>query len=390
MLTTIDRTVVEAPDFTTDSSDIELSIPLSSGETIQFIAEAEFFTPRHIATNRSDILGIPITELVDRTANNIPVVKMPIGAVVVTGSQYYATSVVRDMYQIVPIDTFFTELTNDLEIPIDESLQNQRDSAMRSVLALDDLNAALALGDIDAVNEANAAIDEELASSINAEEPDPAAILSLEEADELAALDLVGLTTSTGGTDGAADIIDPTPEIDPSDLIQKIPNVPGKIKGTDTINRAINLLNAGIQEVEETTQTGVDEEGKCKFMVVAKGKKGFLGVGKKSERKVSRKDTEDKLKKLNEEIAKQEATDAALPGYRKMKTAKSTAGFLLKGVGTFAVFAASVAVAGPFAIAGAAVLSSKSSKTIPMTKQEILILLNRSKSNLETILNKDC
>ena len=124
----------------------------------------------------------------------------------------------------------------------------------------------------------------------------------------------MGITDASGVTDGADDIIDPTPEVLYDDLIQKLPRVPGndKIEGIDTINKAIDLLNEGIQAVEESTKTGVDEDGKCKFITVAKKKKGFLGIGKKSERKVSRAETEKKLKLVKEDIAAQEASTTIL------------------------------------------------------------------------------
>jgi len=49
ILTVIDKTVVEAPDFVTGSSDLTLRIPLSDGEVVSFTAETQFFTPRYIA-----------------------------------------------------------------------------------------------------------------------------------------------------------------------------------------------------------------------------------------------------------------------------------------------------------------------------------------------------
>jgi len=38
ILTVIDKTVVEAPDFVTGSSDLTLRIPLSDGEVVSFTA----------------------------------------------------------------------------------------------------------------------------------------------------------------------------------------------------------------------------------------------------------------------------------------------------------------------------------------------------------------
>lgn len=47
-LTAINKTTVQATDFTTGSSDLVLRIPLTSGEVVQFTAETQFFTPRQI------------------------------------------------------------------------------------------------------------------------------------------------------------------------------------------------------------------------------------------------------------------------------------------------------------------------------------------------------
>jgi hypothetical protein len=402
ILNVIDKTIVEAKDFTTGSSDLVLQIPLTSGETIQFTAETQFFTPRLIATGRSDILGLPSESMVERTANNIPVVKMPIGAVDITTPQYYPNSVVRDMYQVVPIDNYFQELTDDLALPEDPTLQTlreQRDAALQAALALDDLNAAIDSGNPDAIAETNEAIntalDEGFASAINAQDPNPAEVLTAEEADELGALDFAGLTDDYGETDGAQDIINPLPEILEEDLIQTIPKVAGKVKGTEIINQAISLLNSGIQKVEDSTQQGVDQSGNCEYITVAKGKKGFLGVGKKSERKVKRKDIENKIKKIDEEIAKQNAITGPIPGYGKKK---QKVNIFSKAAGAIVKFASKAGpigsllgavIAAPL-IPGAAVESLLGKKTVGMNKNEILLSLESAKKKLQDILAKDC
>jgi hypothetical protein len=404
ILTVIDKTVVEAPDFVTGSSDLTLRIPLSDGEVVSFTAETQFFTPRYIATSRSDVLGLPSESMVERTANNVPVVKLPIGATDITTPQYYPNSVVRDMYQVVPIDNFFQEITDDLALPEDttlDSLRQQRDAALQAALSLDDLNAALDAGDQDAIDEANQAIDtalgEGFASALNAQDPEPEAILSPEEFDELSALDIVGLTDDYGQTDGAEDIIDPTPEVLEEDLIQRLPLVAGKAKGINTINQAITLLNSGIQSVEETVQaeSKYNEDGQCKEIVVARGKKGFLGIGKKSQRTVKRTDIEEKLKTIDEEISKQEASNGPIPGYGKKK---QRVGIFARAARAITQVASKAGVAGqllgsvlalPLA-PGRITESLLGRKTVGMTKNEILVSLRETKKKLEDILAKDC
>lgn len=410
ILNVIDKTIVEASDFTTGSSDLILRVPLSSGETVQFTAETQFFTPRVIATSRADVLALPSQSVVEYTANNIPVVKMPIGAKDITTPQFYALSTTSDVYVEIPIDNFFQELTDDLALPEDDptiqTLRDQRDASLQAALALDDLAAASDAGDIDAFNEANDAINDGLASSIVQAEPDPSAILTPEEADELGALDFVGLTDDYGITDGAADIIDPTPEVLEEDLIQKLPRLATnkKISGTETINQAIDLLNQGIQAVEDSTQTGRDEEGECKFITVAKKKKGFLGIGKKSERKVKRADIKEKLAKVNSELEKQKSTNSPIPGYYKKKAKTGIFNTALNAIASFANKAGFIGqllggvIAAPFLIASAAEsavigvgtgIGAIPKNTVPMNKREILTSLESAKKKLEDILAKE-
>lgn len=402
IISSIQKTIIEADQFTTGSSNLVVNIPLTTGQTISFTAESQFFTPRQIATNKSDVLGLPSESVVGYTSNLIPVIKMPIGARDITTPQYYPLTVVSDVYQNVPIDNFFRELVDDLALPDDatfNTLRDQRNAALEAALALDDLNAAAAAGDIDAFNEATEEIDEGLASAIPAPEIDPSAALTPEEEDELGALDVVGLTDDYGSTDAAADVIDPVPEVLEDDLIQRIPRVSGRVKGTETINQAINLLNTGIQSVEDATQTGTDDEGKCKYITVAKGKRGLFGskVGAKKERKVKRSDIEEKLKKVEEELAKQNATNAPLPGYYKKK---KKVGIFSKA---FTAIANGLGKAGfigqllggvilapltPAVLLSEAVTSGKT--TVPMNKAEILKSLESAKKKLQDILDKEC
>ena len=427
LLNVIDKTIVEVSDFTTGSSDLVLNIPLASGEIVQFTAETQFFTPRQIATSRSDVLGLPSQSVVEYTANNVPVVKLPIGAVDITTPQLYPISTVSDVYREIPIDNFFQELTDDLEVPDEDvaDLQAQRDAAMQAALALDDLAAASDSGDPAAIEEANQAVDEGLASAIIDQEPDPASVLSQDEADELGALDLIGLTDDIGTTDAAEDIIDPVPEVLEEDLIQKLPLLPGnkKVRGIDTINKAIGLLNDGIQAVEESSQSGVDEDGNCKFITVAKGKKGFLGIGKRKERKVSRADTQKKLDLVKQDIEAQRASTNTIIATKSGITThipivKSTAfgrltgglfkaGFLgaIAGIalapvtGGASLAAAATAIGGGAAatgiaagvvgtLAGARTTVPKGRK--PMTKAQALKVLEETSKQLQKILDKPC
>jgi len=433
MLTAIDKQfkeLVDAP-LPTGSSNLVLRVPLSTGEVVQFTAESTFFTPRQIATSTSEVLGLPTQSVVEYTAGNVPVVKLSVGAAEIPAIQKYPVSIVSDVYIDTPIDNFFQELADDLALPDDPSLadlRNQRDAALQAAAALEDLAAAAQLSDPDLFEEAQQEIDEGFAEAIPLEEPDPASELTPEEADELAALDFVGLTDVSGVTDGADDIIDPTPEALEEDLITKLPRVPGssKIEGIDTINKAIDLLNQGIQAVEESTQTGVDEDGKCKFITVAKGKKGkkFLGIKYKkgkAERKVSRAETEKKLKLVKEDIANQEAssttiiqTTSGVPTtvkitkstfFGKALSALGNAGFFSTLVGIVAApftGGASLALAFGGAAAGAAVGVVGTVGAVvgakqfvpkgyrPMRKDEALKVLRKTAEKLESILNKDC
>lgn len=424
ILNVIDKTIVEAPDFTERSSNIKLNIALSTGENIEFDAEKQFFTPRVIATSRADVLGLPPEQVVEYTATDIPVVKLAIGATAVDTPQFYALSTQSDVYKQIDIDNFFVELADDLSIPDDDpeitTLREQRDASMQAALALDDLTAAADIGDIDGFDIANEEIDEGLAESIDAPEADPTEVLTAEEADELGALDLVGLTEDTG-TDAAEDTIENLPEVLDENVIQRLPLVPGKIKGTEKINQAISLLNDGIETVEGSLKQGVDEEGKCKFITIAKKKKGFLGIGKRKERKVSRAETENRLKLVKEDIEAQKSSAATITqtksGIRtyipivkstvfgKLFNGLSKAGFLgaiagiigapftggaslVLAVGGVASSVAAVGVGIVGAATGARTAVPKGHK--PMSKQQALRILEAVRDRLEKILQKDC
>ena len=429
ILSSINSETIQTAELSTGSSDLVLQIPLISGETVSFTAQSQFFVSRQLATNSPEALALPSQSVIEYTANYVPVVKLPIGSVDVTSPQLYPISIVSDVYQQIPIDNFFQELTDDLEVPDDDELQSlrdRRDAAMQAALALDDLAAATSAGDPDAIEEANLAIDEGLASAIVDSEPDPASVLTPEEADELGALDLVGLTDDFGTTDGAEDIIDPTPEILEEDTITKLPRLPGnkKVEGIDTINKAIDLLNSGIQAVEASNQSGVDEDGNCKFITVAKGKRGIAGtgIGKKKERKVSRAETEKRLNLVKEDIELQKSSATTIVNTKSgvrtyVPIVKSTtfgklvggvfkSGFLgaiagivlapVTGGASLALTAAGIGVStvGTAAtLAAGGLLGARQSVpkgTKPMTKPQALKVLETVAKNLQNILDKPC
>ena len=403
----IDKSIVENPDFNNPTQDVTIGITLTDGENLSFVAQKEFFTPRRIATNRGDVALLQ--NVVEYTPANIPVVKMPGVNQDLTNPQYYLNSIVSDQYQLLPINKYFLELDNDLATPeYTGSLIEQRDLAMNTLLNLQDAAAAARAGDPTAYTAAAAQVDENyaaLAGLQNVQELTPDQILSPEEADQLAALDLVGIG-STESSDIAADTINPVPEVNDSDLIRfgnKIALLQGKTAGTDTINKAIKLLNSGVQAIENDQKTGMTEDGKCKFITVAKGKKGgFFGIGAKNyEKKVSREDTEKRLSLVKEDIAAQEAsptvilqTKSGVSMFVKVQKAGLFGSIVntLAKVGTFALAVTCMGPAGLVLAGGAGILSPtvipKGHK--PMSKQQALSVLQKTQQELEGILAKDC
>lgn len=421
----IDKSVIENPDFTNQKEDITVNINLGNEESISFIAEKEFFTPRRIATNRGDVALLE--NVVEYTSANIPVVKMPGLTQDITKPQYYLNSVVSDQYQDLPIDKYFLELDNDLAPPTYVgSLAEQRQIAMNTLLNLEDAAAAARAGDREAFTEAEAQVDEnyaEMAGLQNMDALGPEEMLTPEEADELTAIGVLGLDTTD--VDTSADVINPEPEINDSDLIRfgnKIKPLTGKTAGTDIINKAIKLLNSGIQTAENASQTGTDEEGKCKFITVAKGKKGgVFGIGaKKYETKVSREETEKKLALVKEDISAQETSQTTIlqtkSGFSPLvKIQKKTLfGKLVEGIGNAGVFAsiagivaapftagaslaltaAGAAAAGTAGLAGAVAMATNTYTVpkgyTPMSKEQALAVLKKTQEELQGILAKDC
>lgn len=416
----IDKSIVENPDFTNSAEDITINVNIGDGESVSFVAQKEFFTPRRIATNRGEVALME--NVVELTPANVPVVKMPGINQDITNPQYYLNSIVSDQYQSLPIDKYFLELDNDLAPPpFTGSLVEQRELALNTLLNLQEEADAARIGDPTAYTEAAAQVDENyaaLAGLQNIQELTPAEILSADEADQLAALSLVGVT-NIESSDISADIINPPPEVNDSDLIRfgnKIPLLQGKTAGTDTINAAIKLLNSGVQAIESSSKTGMTEDGKCKYITIAKGKKGgVFGIGaKKYETKVSREETQKRLDLVKEDIAAQQASSTTIIQTKSgvatcVQIRKSTLlgkiagkGFLAATIGWIAApFTAGASLAlvaaGTATAVGAATVSKITGAKLevpkgykPMTKEQALKVLNATKDNLESILAKDC
>ena len=398
-LTYIERTVVDRPDFTNPTQDLNVRIDLGNGEAVSFTAEKEFFTPRRIATNTSENLDLDNT--VQYTPNNIAIIKQPNLDVGITTPQYYANSTVKDMYIPLSVDTFFTELDNDLAVP--EYVGNQReqrDAVLRALANINDAAGAAAGGDVLSYGEAQLTVDDEFAQLAGLQDAaaqfDPSTVITPEEEDQLAALDFVGLGGNT--PDIAADEINPLPEINDSDLIQfgsSLRPVGGKTAGVDTINKAIELLNFGVQQAEKANPSKFNDEGKCKSIEIAKGKKGIFGIGKKNANNVLRADIEDRLAKVKTDITAQHDSNTTIvkntsgvPTTVKIQKG-GLFGKLLNGIGKAGILGKIAAVvAAP--LLGVALLAAVPRGYRSMNKNEALKVLEETKKQLETILAKDC
>ena len=381
----IEKTYIETPDFQSPQEDLTLRIKLTDGEEVLFTAEKEFYTPRRIATNKSDVLELD--NVVEYTPNNIAIIKMQNGQTDLNKPQYYINSIVRDVYKQYTLDNFFTELDDELAVPdFIGTLSEQRQLALNTLLNLEDLAAAAAIGDFEAANEAAAEIDDnfsELAGFDAIRRVSPSEITTPEEEDQLAALDFVGLTNGPGSIPGgyvgsptdarpsipqktsqqnaevdvirtgpgpndfvtvdtgtgseipsdsafsdeaglfasadtSDDIIDPIPSVQENALIKMgtgIPSIAGVIPGIDTINSAINTLNIGIQQIEDTMQGtgGTNSQGQQEMITVAPGKKAYTSSGGEytgvtPERKIPRSSVDKRLADVKDDITKQENT----------------------------------------------------------------------------------
>lgn len=206
--------------------------------------------------------------------------------------------------------------------------------------------------------------------------------------------------------DTSADIIDPVPTVDESSLIRlngELPIVAGQIPGIDTVNEAIKLLNTGVQQIEGSLQGSMEESNSesnnCKTITIAKGKKGFgvgkLRLGKKPERNVSRDDLERRLAQVKTDIALQEKTEtpilknnSGVPTLVKTSRVASFSSFMGIIAKMGALSSISKSVGAPIAIT--ATTSAVPAGYQPMTKTQILDLLNRVKQEIEKLLAEGC
>lgn len=206
--------------------------------------------------------------------------------------------------------------------------------------------------------------------------------------------------------DTSADLIDPVPTIDETALIRMnngLPLVAGQVPGIDTVNQAIETLNTGIQQVEGSLQGSMESSDEssnnCKTITVAKGKRGFgvgkIRFGKKPERNVSRDDLERRLAQVKTDIALQERNEVALlktssgvPTLVKTSRAASFSSFMGVIARMGALSSISKSVGAPIAITSTT--SAVPSGYQPMTKAQILDILNRVKQEIEKLLAEGC
>jgi hypothetical protein len=127
--------------------------------------------------------------------------------------------------------------------------------------------------------------------------------------------DEAGLFASADTSD---DIIDPIPSVQENALIKMgtgVPSIAGVIPGIDTVNSAINTLNIGIQQIEDTMQGtgGTNSQGQQEMITVAPGKKAYTSsggeyTGATPERKIPRSSVDKRLADVKDDITKQENT----------------------------------------------------------------------------------
>jgi hypothetical protein len=500
----IDKTYIENESFQTPVEDLTIRIQLSDGEEVLFTAEKEFYTPRRIATNTSDVLELQ--NVVTYTPNNVAIIKMQNGQTDLTKPQYYINSIVRDVYKQYRLDNFFTELDDELAAPeFIGTLNEQRQLALNALLSLEDLAAAAAVGDLDAVNEAAAEIDEnfsELAGFDSIRQLTPGQITTPEEEDQLAALDFVGLTNGPGSVPGgyvgslpgnsqpspsqvlpieegenninpitglpysrginggtsaptntespttgtvvrtgpgpddfyvvdsgdgseipedsafsdegglfsspdtSDDIISPIPTVNEDSLITMgsgVSNLAAAVPGIDIVNNAIDILNTGIQQIEDSMQGGTNDQGQSNTVTVAPGKEAYISsggefTGIKPERKIPRSSIEKRLSDVETDISTQENTPytiletiSGVPTLVKIQ--KSTLfGKLINNLSSPGVLSAlSKTVGAPKLLSnikGTSVQMQIPDGYKPMQRDNLLTLLYKTKDQLETTLSQ--
>lgn len=440
----IEQTYIETEDFTGPDENLSLEINLNNNQQVTFIAEKEFYIPRRISTNKTEV--VKLENIVEYTPNNIAIIKMQNGESELTKPQYYLNSIIRDVYKIPksvvtgleidtqidttgtggptitsaggglgastvrPIDNYFTELDDELAIPeyIGTDTEKRR-LALNSLLNLEDLAAAAAINDPTMIDDATSEIDNnfsDMAGLDQIKEVSQNEITTLEEDDQLAVLDSIGLTDSnlSAVSDISDDIIDNPPEVNLEDVIQfgtALPNVAGVIQGLETVNRGIDQINTGVQTIESSMrdESTTAQNNQCTHITVAAGKKsnrksrGFSNAGS-GERKILRKDIETKLQTIKSDIAKQQTSSITILKTESntptlVKIARSTRFKLnlqyINTVGSFDMIKSCIAT----------VIGSEPNITIPsghrpMTKDEVLQILNKTKEELEKLLAQGC
>lgn len=200
----IDKTYIESPDFQEPQEDLTLRINLTDGSEVLFVAEKEFYTPRRIATNLSDVLQME--NIVEYSPNNVAIIKLQNGQTNLTKPQYYVNSIVKDVYKQYELDTFFTELDDELAVPEYVGTDfEKRQLALNTLLNLEDLAVGAAVNDPELIAQATEDIDNnfsELAGLDAIRELTPAQITTPQEDDQLTSLDFVGLTNKGSSVPG--------------------------------------------------------------------------------------------------------------------------------------------------------------------------------------------
>lgn len=200
----IEKTYIESTEFQEPGEDLTLRINLSNGQEVLFTAEKEFYTPRRVATNLPDV--VQLENVVEYSPNNVAIVKLQNGQTPLSNPQYYLNSIVRDIYRQYTLDTFFTELDDELAVPeyIGTDFE-KRQLALNTLLNLEDLAVGAAINDIGLIAQTTEDIDNnfsELAGLDTIRELTPAEITTPTEDDQLTSLDFVGLTNNGGSVPG--------------------------------------------------------------------------------------------------------------------------------------------------------------------------------------------
>jgi hypothetical protein len=161
-----------------------------------------------------------------------------------------------------------------------------------------------------------------------------------------------------------------------------------------SINKAIELLNFGVQQAEKVNYK-TTSGGKCEIIEVAKGKKGVFGIGKSNAVMAKRVDIEDRLAKVTADIEAQQNSDVTIlkntsgvPTTVKIQKG-GLFGKLLNAIGNAGILGVIASlVAGP--LIGGALIAAAPRGYRSMNKTEALQVLEETRKQLEALLAKDC